>query len=170
MEKWVQWRESIYEVSNTGKVRNINTKKEKKQHKKHYGRYENDYMRVNLHIKGKSVSKSVHRLVAECYLGNYSEELEINHKNNLRYDNRVENLEMCNKEYNYQYSIEKGQGSARKPIKTEDGLEFKSMWQGAKFIKEEKNNKATIDHICWNIKQNLIGKTKSAYGYIWSYK
>lgn len=170
MEKWVQWRDSIYEVSNTGKVRNKKTKKEIKQHKKYNGKYENDYKKVKLHIKEERISKSVHRLVAECYLENYSEELEVNHKNNLRYDNRVENLEMCTREYNYEYSIEKGQGSARKPIKTEDGLEFKSLWAGARYIKEEKNLEREIDHICTNIKQNLNGKTKSAYGYVWREK
>lgn len=37
----------------------------------------------------------IHRLVAMFYLPDYSEELQINHKNGDKTDNRVENLEMC---------------------------------------------------------------------------
>lgn len=36
----------------------------------------------------------IHRLVAMFYLKDYSEELQVNHKNGIKNDNRVENLEM----------------------------------------------------------------------------
>ena len=174
MEKWVQWRDSIYEVSNTGKVRNKNTKKEIKQHKKHSGKYENDYMHVNLYIKGEDKTKSVHRLVAECYLENYREELEVNHKNNLRYDNRVENIEMCNKEYNYQYSIEKGKGSARVEVycidKEGNRLDFKSLWEASKYLIEKKGLKGTKDSLSNLISRSCRGKILSIGGYYWYYK
>jgi hypothetical protein len=35
-----------------------------------------------------------HRIVAACFLENYSEQLQVNHKNGVKHDNRVCNLEM----------------------------------------------------------------------------
>lgn len=173
MEIWKQYRDTNYEISNTGKVRSKKTLKEMKQYKKEYGKYENDYMKISLNIRGKKTTKSVHRLVAECFLDNYSDNLEVNHKNSLRYDNRIENLEMTTKEENYQYSLTNGNGSQRVPVicvNEEGKLEFASLWQAAKFIKTKYNKKTEIDHICTNIKTNLKGKCKSAYGYYWFLK
>lgn len=46
--------------------------------------------------KNKDMRKGykVHRLVAMYYLDDYSEDLQVNHKNGNKQDNRVENLEM----------------------------------------------------------------------------
>ena len=42
----------------------------------------------------------VHRLVAMFHLPNYSEHLQVNHKNGVKTDNRVENLEMVTNQEN----------------------------------------------------------------------
>jgi len=42
----------------------------------------------------------VHRLVALIYLPDYSEDLQVNHKNGIKHDNRVENLEMVTNRQN----------------------------------------------------------------------
>lgn len=171
MEIWKQYRDTNYEVSNLGNVRNLKTKKIKNLHKKHYGKYENDYIRASLYLYGKDKIVSVHRMVAECFLKDYNESLEVNHKNGIRYDNRVENLEMTTKEENYQHSIVYGNGSQRKPVyaitNNKEKIEFESLWAAARFIKEEMNKSITIDHICNNIKQNIKGICKNAYGYQW---
>lgn len=41
-----------------------------------------------------SDSKRVHRLVAQCWLSDYSEELTVNHKDGCHFNNRIDNLEM----------------------------------------------------------------------------
>lgn len=57
------------------------------------------YMRVRLPYPCKDSNDGrrtfkIHRLVALFYLKNYSEDLQVNHKNGIKSDNRVENLEM----------------------------------------------------------------------------
>lgn len=173
MEVWKQYRDTNYEVSDLGNVRNRITGKIKKQYKKHNGKKENDYMKVSVRVGNKYKSVSVHRMVAECHLKDFDEKLEVNHINSLRYDNRVCNLEMTTKEENYRHSIEFGNGSQRKPVYAidEEGntLEFKSLWEGARYIKDEKSIKRDIDHICNNIKQSIKGNCKKAYGYKWNW-
>ena len=171
MEEWKQYRDTNYEVSNLGNVRNKETKRLKTQFYKYNGKLENDYCKVSLRIDKEDKQVSVHRMVAECFLKDFNENLEVNHKNNMRWDNRVDNLEMTTKEQNYQYSLTNGNGSQRKPVYSIDihnnKLEFRSLWEAGRYIKDRFNKKASIDHICVNIKQNLNSKCKSAYGYKW---
>lgn len=61
------------------------------------------YLKVGVKINDKSISKKVHRLVAQTFIPNLENLPEVNHKNCIRDDNRVENLEWCSKSYNCQY-------------------------------------------------------------------
>lgn len=173
MEVWKQYRNTNYEVSNLGNVRNKETQRLKTQFYKYNGKKENDYVRVSLYLDGKEKNIPVHRMVAECFIKDFNDKLEVNHKNNKRWDNRVENLEMTTKEQNYQHSLKYGNGSQRKPVCmiTENGEknEFKSLWEAAKYIKIKLDKKISIDHICNNIKQNIYKKTKKSYDCIWEW-
>ncbi len=56
-------------------------------------------------IDGKMLS--VHRLVALQFLPNPNNYPQVNHKNENKFDNRVQNLEWCTQEYNNVYSSAK---------------------------------------------------------------
>lgn len=172
-EKWRKFRNSEYEISNLGRIRNTKTGNVLKAHKKNNGKKDNDYLRIRIKCDGVKKTIPLHRLVAECFLENYSDRLEVNHINGIKYDNRVENLEMTTKEGNYQHSLIYGNGSQRKPVCAIDSdgnkIEFKSIWAGARFIKEKLKKESEIDKLCTNIKKSLIGKCKSAYGYSWEW-
>lgn len=68
----------------------------------------NGYKRVGLHVDEAKKQFFVHRLVAMCYLENESGYGQINHKNGVKLDNRVENLEWVTAKQNVQHSIKTG--------------------------------------------------------------
>lgn len=61
------------------------------------------YLFVNLHKNGKSKSILVHRLVAEAFIPNPENEPYVNHKDEVKTNNVVENLEWCEASYNNIY-------------------------------------------------------------------
>lgn len=52
------------------------------------------YKYVVLSLNKKYFTKKVHRLVAECFLANFNSNLEVDHINDIRDDNRSINLQM----------------------------------------------------------------------------
>lgn len=102
-----QWRpidgyDGIYEVSDFGRVRSLKFGKVKvmKQGKNRKG-----YLFVNLHRDGKQKTANVHRLVAQAFIENTdSSKTLINHRNEIKSDNRLSNLEYCTAQYNNTYN------------------------------------------------------------------
>jgi len=62
------------------------------------------YSVVRLCLSGKSISKKVHRLVAETYIPNPDNLPQVNHKDENKLNNNVSNLEWCDSQYNTEYS------------------------------------------------------------------
>ena len=91
IEKWKRvWGYANYEVSTSGKVRNIKRGTLRKIHKDKDG-----YYNVVLFNDGKPYNCKIHRLVAEAFIPNPDNKPCVNHINTVRDDNRVENLEWC---------------------------------------------------------------------------
>jgi hypothetical protein len=64
------------------------------------------YVIVSFSQYGKNQHKRVHRLVMEAFHG--PSELEVNHKNGDKTDNRLENLEYCTHSQNIQHAWDMG--------------------------------------------------------------
>lgn len=86
-----------YEVSDKGEVRNKYTGCVLKQHIK------NGYYFVVFRIKGHGYNQYVHRLVAKAFIPNFFNNEFINHKDENKLNNNVNNLEWCTPKYNRNY-------------------------------------------------------------------
>jgi hypothetical protein len=65
------------------------------------------YLQVNLRKNGKAKPALVHRLIAITFLNATNKDM-VNHKNCIRHDNRLSNLELCNRSYNIKYAFKMG--------------------------------------------------------------
>ena len=97
MEVWktIQNYGGLYQVSNTGKVRDL------KNHIKPVYKNNKGYECLSLYYNGKTYHPTVHRLVAKAFIPNPNNYDQVNHKDCNKENNSVENLEWCNQRYNY---------------------------------------------------------------------
>ena len=91
---------SIYNITPEGDVYRIKDGHKFTPCKDSKGYYRLRLSYPNIDTKDGRQSFKVHRLVAMRYLDDYSEELQVNHKNGIKTDNRVENLEMVTNQEN----------------------------------------------------------------------
>lgn len=61
------------------------------------------YLMIGLYKDGKRKAHKIHRLVAQAFIPNPDGLLEINHKDENKYNNTVSNLEWCDRRYNANY-------------------------------------------------------------------
>lgn len=102
--------EGYYEVSNLGRVRSIdryvNTKGDSKRIRNGRvlkGILHNEYVWVTLSKDNLKSKKRVHRIVAEAFLPNPDNLPQVNHKDEDKTNNNVDNLEWCTAKYNMNY-------------------------------------------------------------------
>ena len=106
MSRYIEWKaiegyEGLYEVSNTGEIRNAKGKTKKSSLKKGVN---TNYKEISLWKDRKNKRFLVHRLVAKAFIPNPDNYPIINHKDENGTNNCVENLEWCNHRYNAKYN------------------------------------------------------------------
>lgn len=166
--------EGLYQVSNFGKVKML-------------GRIKNlwhggktflnpkivsqnivcGYKKVKLRDKnGKTKMVSVHRLVAQAFIENPHNHPQVNHKDENKHNNNVENLEWCTAKYNSNY----GTG-----IKKCSEAKFKRIAQislEGNIVKEWNSMKEIVKTLGFSypsLSQACNGITKTSNGYIWKF-
>lgn len=109
--------EGIYEISDIGEVRSVDrviigndgiAYSRKGRLLKPSPHKDLEYLQVSLWKHNKGTSYYIHRLVAKVFLPNPYNLMEVNHKNGIRYDNTVNNLEWVTSSQNSQHAVDTG--------------------------------------------------------------
>lgn len=161
--------EGHYQVSDKGRVKSIKFRKEIIMKPE---RNKSGYLAIGLRKNGEHKLFKVHRLVAIAFIPNPDNLPQVNHKDENKENNSVENLEWCDSKYNINFGIHNQRisekltnGKRSKPVLqfTKDG-EFIQEWKSGHDV--ERN----LGYNQRNISSCCLGKIKSAYGYVWKYK
>lgn len=178
--------EDKYQISNLGRV------KKKQTLKTHYlggisivkekilkpNKHREGYLYAQLIIDGKLTPIGIHRLVAEAFIPNPNNLSQVNHKDENKSNNCVDNLEWCTAKYNMNYGThnervsknnkgkkmsEETLNKIRKKIMqfTLDG-ELVKIWDSIK--------DATLNGFnCGAIGRCLKGNLNKHHNFIWKY-
>ena len=157
--KDIKGYEGLYAITTEGDVWSYRNKKFLKLWTNRDG-----YLTVSLWKDGKGKNYKVHRLAAMAYIPNPENLPQVNHKDENKENNCLQNLEWCGAKYNTNYGtcITKRSNSCKKPI-----LQFDL---DGNFIREWGSATDVGRKVKGNICNCLKGKLPSAYGYIWKYK
>lgn len=166
--------EGYYQISNYGKVKSCERYVNKSNGgKKYVGERimklfhcPGGYPEVLLTKNSKAKPKLIHRLVAEAFIDNPNNYPEVNHKDEDKDNNCVENLEWCTSKYNANYGTrnEKMSMAFRKPIIQKDihGNVIK-RWDSIKQMHDESGmDMSSVISVC-------KGRKETHRGYKWEY-
>lgn len=172
--KDVKGYEGYYQVSTLGRIKSLSrhrkvgwadyTSKEKiiAQCNHRCG-----YKLVLLHKNGEKKMYKVHQLVATAFIFNPNNLPCVNHKDEDKTNNCVDNLEWCDHSYNNNY------GSRNEKVRKANCKTVIQLSLDGKYIKEWNGMREaarSIGCVCSRISEVCRGKRRSHGGYLWKFK
>lgn len=171
--------EKIYQVSDKGEVKRISYKDCKYKNNLNNEIFlkqatdKDGYKKVSLYNSetNKVKNKFVHRLVAESFLNKDNNKNQVNHKNGIKNDNRLENLEWVNQSENRIHCLKylnpklRNNKLSKPVIQLDMNNNYINDYPSSKEAQRQTGiQQSNINQVCNNEKR------KSAGGYKWKYK
>lgn len=182
MYKDIERYKGKYQIDENGNIKSLNYRGNTKREHILKPILRSGYLSVELYdFNGNRHKESIHRLVAESFIENPNNLPYVNHKDENKTNNNVENLEWCTPKYNSNYGTN--------PQRLSENAKAKPTWQNA-----VESNKIKVKQLSLNnelikvwksfadiarefkIKNasNIVacckGKKKTSYGYKWKYE
>ena len=159
--------EGIYQISNLGRVKSFyNYKRDGNNILK--PKIKHGYYQIGLRRNGIRKWHQLHRLIAKAFIPNPNNLPQINHIDENKLNNSIDNLEWCSVSYNNTY------GNRIQKVINKTGKKVIQYDKNMNFIKEypsiaeatRQMNLKSIGCIC----NCCRGQTETSKGYIWRYK
>lgn len=149
--------EGLYRISNLGEI--VSTpRKGTNGGTKQYRITHKGYAEVTLCKDGKQRTEKVHRLVALTFIPNPNNLPEVNHRDENKLNNRVDNLEWCTTQYNLNYGTRTVKSG--RPVQC---VETGKIYPGSAWAARELGfDQSTITKCCKN-------PNRATCGYHWKY-
>lgn len=154
--------EGLYQVSNFGRVKRVETGRILKGSKEPIG-----YLRVNISKNGIESTKKIHRLVSQAFIPNPENKSDVNHIDEDKANNNVNNLEWSTRKENINHGTRNERSSKTQSIpiiainlKTGESQEFYGTNECARQLEIQAPNISAV----------LKGNRKQTGGYTFKYK
>ena len=168
--------EGFYKVSSKGNIYSV-VRKDSRGNKcggrmLRPGCHIDGYLQVNLYKNGIAKRKPIHRLVAEAFIPNTNGFPQVNHRDEDKVNNNVENLEWCTSKYNNSHGtrIERLSKKVRAVnIKTGEVVTFNSTREAGRKGYRSSNVSEACRGVYKTNTGKLIGDGRTYKGHRWSY-
>lgn len=181
--KDIKGYEGLYKVSNLGRVKSLNYNRTGNEKDLKININEHGYKYVTLCKNSKLKVMTIHRLIANAFIPNPNKYPCVNHKDEVKTNNSIDNLEWCTYKYNNNYGTKKerisksntGKKKSKEAVlkmiekrsvkvyQYDREINLVKIWKSARECGRNGYNTGHVASCC-------RGEEKTHKGYIWSTK